>query len=105
MYRDIEFLPLAKKDLLEITAYYEERNNRAADKFKNAVVKITEFLCQSPETGTLCRFDNPNYAGTRVRTLPRPFNDYLIFYRLQNTSLQILRLMYGSKDYSVLFET
>jgi toxin ParE1/3/4 len=95
----------AKQNIKEIIAYYDDYSDTVGDRFQEAIDKTVQTLCRSPEIGTLCSFDNPKYFGTRILTITKPFNKYLIFFRQEGNTLQILRIIYGSRDYETLFES
>ena len=42
----------------------------------------------------------PRYAHLDIR--PRPFGDYLIFYRIEDNRLAILHIVHGARDYEAL---
>jgi len=42
----------------------------------------------------------PRYEDTGVRR--RPYGDYLIFYRVEDDTVQVLHILHGSQDYEAL---
>ncbi|MDR1964334.1 MAG: type II toxin-antitoxin system RelE/ParE family toxin [Planctomycetaceae bacterium] len=103
----MKLLPLssneAELDITMIVAYYNVQSN-TADRFRVALNKTVEYLCEFPESGTKCRFQNPQYAGARMRTLDKPFNKYLIFFRQKGETLQFLRIIHGARNFKTLFK-
>jgi toxin ParE1/3/4 len=50
-----------------------------------------------PGMGKLIQFSNPNLAGIRQQAI-KGFKNYLVFYRLTNSGVEILRVIHGARD-------
>ena len=50
-----------------------------------------------PGRGKLIQFSNPNLAGIRQQAI-KGFKNYLVFYRLTNSGVEILRVIHGARD-------
>ncbi len=94
------FQPAAEKDYDWIAMYLAERNVSAAWRFCESVEKTVAMLCRTPAMGEMCRYA-PN-RGIRLRG-DVEFPKYLIFYRVENDTLLIVRVLHGSRDYANLF--
>ena len=70
-------------------------------RFADAVDAMIEMLCQNPELGERLHADPTGQI--RYRTISG-FKNYLIFYRQQDSQLQILRILHGARDYEQFFE-
>ena len=93
----------AKRDILRIYCYLGERNMDAAERFVRAVNDDLRRLAAMPNIGALRESTNPNLKG--VRSLPvTGFRNYLIFYRVTSTELQVLRVIHGAQDIDTVFD-
>ena len=103
MYK-LEYLPAARKDLVEIAIYisHELKNPRAAERLTNALIEKCEQLCEIP-------YQNPVY--TPVRALKYEYrkaivNHHLIFYWVDETKkiITIARVLYARRDYEQILK-
>jgi toxin ParE1/3/4 len=91
----------AQRDVNECTEYFENRDSNVADHFREAVRQTVALLCNNPELGERFRRD---LTGTiRRRGIVR-FTNYLIFYRQMDSSLQVLRIIHGARNYEPFFD-
>lgn len=90
--------PRAKADLVDQFAYIAEDNLDAGHRFLVAAEETIQLLCEMPGIGQL-RYDisNPRLVGLRSRRIPG-FENYLIFYRSIEGSIEIIRVMHGARD-------
>jgi toxin ParE1/3/4 len=95
------YAPAARKDFYECAEYFEERDASVADRFRESVRETVELLCGNSELGECFRRD---LTGTiRFRGILK-FSNYLIFYRREDSNLQILRIIHGARDYEKMFD-
>jgi toxin ParE1/3/4 len=87
------FTPSARTDLEEIWCYIAEDNVDAADALEADIYNACEFLITAPEAGS-CR---PKWTDKPVRFFVVRRN-YLIVYRAQDNSLEVLRIFHGARD-------
>jgi toxin ParE1/3/4 len=93
----------AVNDILEQAAWYQEQSGlKLADRWEKAVSSILLRLAANPAAGALCSFKAIELAGTRRMPVPR-FPKHLVFYRLQNEEMVILRIVHGARDLESLF--
>jgi len=102
MNRFARYEARANQDIEEIFDYLDQRSEIAADRFYDAVNKTVQQLLSMPELGERCQFRNPLTKGMRVWQVSG-FSNYLLFYRVQNDALQILRVIHGARDYAAIF--
>ena len=95
------YAPAALLDINECVEYFESRDRSVADRFLESVKKTVEMLCGNPELGERFRRD---LTGTIRRRGIIKFTNYLIFYRREGTTLQVLRIIHGARDYDKLFD-
>lgn len=100
---EVKISPQAAEDLLEIKNYieYELQNPIAA---KNTVLKIIETY------ENLSIFPESGIPVERYVSFPTDYkfvlaNNYSIFYRIEEESVKIVRIMYSKRDFvKILFE-
>ena len=95
------YAPDAQQDVNGCIEYFENRDSIVADRFQEAVRETVEMLRGNPEFGESFRRD---LTGTIRRRSILHFTNYLIFYRREDSRLQILRIIHGARDYERLFD-
>ena len=93
----------AEQDLSEVENYFYEHCEDVLQRFRKCFRETVECLCRSPNIGERCQFRNPRTKGMRM-WLVSGFSNYLIFYRVQGNTLQILRVIHGARDYAAMFD-
>ena len=94
----IKYLPVAQRDLVEIIEYIKIDSPVSAseflDRFDKTVVKLEDFplMGQIPKDK---RLRNLNY---RILVI----DNYLVFYVVKNTIVEIRRILHGKRRYSFL---
>lgn len=89
--------PQVIRDLIELATYIAADNLNASDRFLAAAEETFKQLAKMPEMGKLIQFSNPNLAGIRQQAI-KGFKNYLVFYRLTNSGVEILRVIHGARD-------
>lgn len=90
------FTPRARKDLWEIGDYIARDSRSAAARFVARLEMRCTALVSAPD-----RY--PFAHGHRETGIRRaPYRDYLIFYRVSNGSVQILRVLHAAQDTDTL---
>jgi toxin ParE1/3/4 len=86
----------AQADLREI-AYYIARDNKV-----RAISFVRELQAKTQDTGRIPRAFPlvPRYEHHGIRR--RPFGAYLIFYRIEDTRIAIVRILHSARDYEAL---
>jgi toxin ParE1/3/4 len=102
MKRSVVILPLARSDLREIGLYLAKRSLEVSKRFILAVNRTLEYLLGSPESGEKRNYSNPEYTSIRIWQVSG-FSNYLIFYRVNETDLTIVRVLHGTRDYETIF--
>ena len=106
MPREIEYTPQADVDIDEIADYFASRTTSVAARFYQAVYDTAQFLARVSETsviGTLYESDDLACQDIRLWQV-KGFSKYLIFYRVENSTLKILRVLHGARDCQNLVE-
>lgn len=83
----------ADQDLYDIWLYVRADNQRAADKLLGRLTDIFQQLAASPEIGRA----RPE-MGENLRSIPH--GRYSIFYRFDNTTLMIVRVLSSYRNVS-----
>jgi toxin ParE1/3/4 len=88
----------AEEDLEEILSYLEEHSPPAAERFAVAFNERCRLLAELPEMG---RRRDEIRPGVRSVVIER----YVAFYKITDTSVAILRVVFGRRDLDALFES
>ena len=97
MYK-LEYLPVARKDILEITKYISQdlNNPTAADKLITTIIEKLDLLTNMP-------YINPSY--TPIRSLSKEYrklsvNNYTVFYWVDEPQklITVARVVYSKRD-------
>lgn len=81
----------ARDDLVDIWEFIAEHDELAADRYLDHLRLRARELIRYPLLGRVRRELRPE-----IRSLL--FRNHLIFYRVKNDSIQILRILHGSRD-------
>ncbi len=93
----LKIFPLAQLDMEQIFKHITINlsNPTAALGQINAFEKAFETICSFPES---CPFINNKYVKDKsLRKLV--VNNYIAFYRLKNDEIQVIRVLYGMRNY------
>ena len=94
----LNILPQAQVDLLSHVDYLANRSPDIATRFNNAVNDIYDQLLQHPQLGECYKVPSPSGANVRFLTIAG-YSNYVLFYREQDSRIDILRLLHGSQDW------
>jgi toxin ParE1/3/4 len=89
-------------DLIEIAAFISHDDLSIADRFLAAAETCFRQLADAPELGALDEFDSPYLRGIR-RWRVKHFEKYLVFYRVTEERIDVIRVLHGSRDIDSLF--
>lgn len=93
---------LAKDDLAELAEFIRRRSPRTALRFLKAAERSLSLLAELPELGAAVEFPLPaELAGLRCWRI-RGFKKHLIFYRFDENTLEVIRILYGTRDIAAL---
>lgn len=90
------FAAAARRDLLDIGDYIARDSRRQALRFVIRLESACASLLSQPERYPLL----PRYADRGIRRAP--LADYLIFYRIGEGRLEILRVLHAARDIDAL---
>lgn len=82
----------------QVDWYRENATSQVAEGYVNAVELTVRKLAKTPAIGRLRFQDWPELAGIRSWRLQRPFHRHLIFYRFNDDTLTVERVLHGARD-------
>jgi toxin ParE1/3/4 len=88
---------LASRDLNEIADYFAENNLEAGEQFFRAFNRKCQQLVAFPNSGK-------SYAEIRSNLRGISLEGYVIFYRVLDEGIEILRVVSGRRNFPSLFE-
>ena len=88
---------LASRDLNEIADHFAANNLEAGERFFHAFGRKCEQLVAFPNSGR-------SYAEIRPDLRGLPLEGYIIFYRVLEDGIEILRVASGRRNFPTLFE-
>lgn len=98
MSRACRITLLASQDIEAIADYLAAQSSlTSAERFLSGIDSTLQRMAQFPQIG---RKRDELYPGSRSL----PYAQYLIFYRLLNDDIEVLRVVSGYQDLTALFE-
>ncbi len=88
--------PEASQDLSEIINYFASKNIDAGERFVDEFDKKCKYLANFPNMGRSYENIKSNLRGV-------PLDDYIIFYRVINSEVEIMRVISGYRNLESLF--
>ena len=89
--------PEAIRDLDAITDYFATHNIDAGEQFLDEFAKKCRYLTQFPLIGR-------SYREIRSYLRGIPIQNYIVFYRIINDGIEIMRIIRGNRDLEAIFE-
>lgn len=83
---------------LQASYYAQKENVVLAERFIEAVKITVRLLAIHPSPGKKTDFDNPKLIGIRFFLVRKPFDQHLIFYRVSDAILDVVRIIHGRRD-------
>jgi toxin ParE1/3/4 len=103
MMAKINKRPIVIRDLIEQATYIAEDNLDASNRFLMAAEDTFIFLGTMPTIGRLSGFNHSRLADVRQYVI-KGFKSFLIFYRVTDDGVDILRVLHGARDLEALLE-
>ncbi|MCP4132485.1 MAG: type II toxin-antitoxin system RelE/ParE family toxin [bacterium] len=95
----IKYLKTAEQDLYDIFDYIKKDNPTAARTILEKIDKGALSLADNPESGIIPKDIHLKNAGYRILIIEK----YLLFYIVKQKTIQIRRVLHGSRNYPFLF--
>lgn len=86
----------AKNDLMEIGDFIRPNSPKRAASFIRELLDACETLADMPRAFPLV----PRYEHYGIRR--RAYHNYLIFYRVKEELIEIIRVLHGARDYEAI---
>lgn len=103
MKRKIVITEAAAADILEQADWYQiQSDQKLVQRWQTAVTKTVLQIVETPLTGALCQFNSKELADVRRKSIDG-FRKHLIFYRVHDQTLLVLRVIHGARDLESLF--
>ena len=93
--------PQATRDIVEIAVFIARDSPRASSRFLNAVERTFAQLARVPRIGRVYPLDHPTLSDIRCFQVSG-FASYLIFYRVVDGVVEVLRVIHGARDIPTL---
>lgn len=103
MSRAVKKTSPARTDLREAAFYLDEQALGLGDRFLAAAEMAFERLAETPGLGGFRKFDNRRLAGLRSWRIGG-FENWLVFYRVTDEAVEIVRVLHGARDLEAAFE-
>jgi toxin ParE1/3/4 len=103
MTRHIIITPRASQDIDEHFAYIAQDNFDAALRFFDSARLTFSQLAKTPGMGSPFQIINPRLVGLRKWAV-KDFKKYLIFYRYDDESIEVVRVVHAARDIPAIFE-
>lgn len=87
--------PLAERDIYQAMSYIGRRNPGAALRWQIEIYATFDFLAAMPGAGT-------QRQSAQVKVSMFPKDGYLIFYQVNEASIDILRVLHAARDWPKL---
>lgn len=87
----------ADRDLTDQVEHIAAEHPPAARRYLVAVERAFDRLLEMPELGVRRTFENRRLDGLRIWPVPG-FRNFLIFYRVTQRSVQIVRILHGAQN-------
>ncbi|MTI49899.1 MAG: type II toxin-antitoxin system RelE/ParE family toxin [Firmicutes bacterium] len=96
---EIRYLPIAERDLTEIIEYIQLDDPIAAIKFLDKIDSSISKLEEFPFIGKIPKDSRLEYLSYRILII----GNYLVFYVVQENTVEIRRILHGKRKYDFLF--
>ncbi|MBI3861683.1 MAG: type II toxin-antitoxin system RelE/ParE family toxin [Planctomycetia bacterium] len=97
MKRVLHVSPQADRDLDLLAEYIARTSRRAALRFYDAVAVSYRRLIESPEIAATYDMGHPLLQDLRAWPV-RGFPNHLIFYRVTQAAVEVVRILHGARD-------
>jgi len=95
----VKLLRIAEDDLDEIVLYIASDRPLAAEELANKIEKNVSLLSKHPSLGRIPKEEELGRLGYRYLVV----DNYLIFYKIEEKTIYVHRILHGARDYLSLF--
>lgn len=100
--RQLTLRPKAQADIEAIIDYLLVERPPSAKGFVNILQNTFDLLAENPKIGATRQYSQKALSGMRMFPI-KQFSAYLIFYLHDDQTLDVVRVLHGSKEISALF--
>ncbi len=93
----------AVADVIEAALHLEAQRTGLAERFITATERAFDSLAGTPGLGRVREFATARLLGLRSWRI-RGFENWLVFYRVTDEAVEIVRVLHGSRDLEAAFE-
>lgn len=93
----VRIYPAADADIDEAALHIAQDSEEHALRLYDAVETTFERLRKQPNAWPLCELGHPGLQGVR-RCCVSGFRIYLVFYRVEGSVVEIIRVLHGARD-------
>ena len=95
---NMQYLPIARQDLVDILHYIKQDNPTAAYKLIQKIDEVISKLEDCPNMGVIPKDLRLKSLGYKMLVI----DNYLAFYVVRDTTVEIRRIIHGKRKYSFL---
>ena len=103
MKRHVIIAPEADRDIDEQCVHIAQGSMEAAHRFLVAVECAIDEIAEMPEVGRKWELSRPALRSIRVWHV-RKFTNHLIFYRVTDEGIEIVRVLHAARDIDAVFK-
>ncbi|NOT00409.1 MAG: type II toxin-antitoxin system RelE/ParE family toxin [Phycisphaerales bacterium] len=103
MIRRMVIRPAAQDDLDDAGAYIAKDSPATAKRFLVAAERAFQQLSDTPGLGRVRKLRHSRLAGVRSWRI-QGFENWLIFYRPVDSSLEVIRVLHGARDLETVLD-
>jgi toxin ParE1/3/4 len=93
----------AEQDAIEIASFLGHDRRETAIRFLDAISATLDHLQALPRTGRALDTGRRELQGMRFKPVRR-FRRYLLFYRILDAGILVVRVLHGSRDLPAILE-
>ena len=94
--------PEAEEDIIDFTCYFLQHSVPTAQRFLDCVDQTYKILSRMPTLGSLRFFRSPEMQDVRTWAV-KNFRNYILFYRIDEKRVIILRVLHAAMNYEEMF--
>lgn len=94
---EIRKRPQVIRDLIDIATYIANIDLDQSDRFLQSAEATFQNLAKMPGVGKRCQFYSPQLKNIRQVGV-KNFKSYLVFYLASDCSIEIIRVIHGSRN-------
>ena len=93
----------AKRDLVELADYLDQRSQALSDRFLEAVERTLTSLAGMPGLGAPYPLQNPALQGLRHSAI-QGFPNHIVFYLPTADGIDVVRVLHGARNIESILE-